>query len=140
MRNIVKSAILTLALGAATAAFAQAPDQPTAPPPAQQATAPMRQPDPVKEAKRLSRALSLTPDQTTQVQGIFADREQRVQTLMSTNPDQKTMRRQRRAITQDEQAKINAILTPAQQQQFAALKSERRQHGAPGAPPPSNQA
>ncbi len=68
-----------------------------------------------------------------------------MQALTASNPDPKTMRQQRRAIMMEEQAKIDAILTPAQQQQYATLRAERRQHGEPGAqqvpattPPPTN--
>ena len=140
MSSFLKTTILFLALGVAGAAFAQQPDQP--PPPQstpQGAPQGARQPNPTREARRLSKQLGLTADQGSQVQAIFADREQKMQSLMSSNPDPKSMRQQRRAIMQDSEQKIDAVLTPAQQQQWAAMKANRRQGpgGAAGAPPPS---
>jgi Spy/CpxP family protein refolding chaperone len=78
MQRFLNTAVLSLAilaLTAATATFAEA--QQSDP---QQASQPrMHQPDPTKEARRLGKQLGLSPDQISQVQTVFADREQRVQ-------------------------------------------------------------
>jgi Spy/CpxP family protein refolding chaperone len=139
MNPLIKSALITLTLCAATAAFGQTtPDQapPQAPPPMAHT-----QPNPAHQTKELAKKLGLTPDQTSQIEPILADRDQREQALMSnTTLDPKSLRQQRRAIMMDSEQKLNAILTPAQQQQFAALRQQRRNHGAPlagTAPPPS---
>jgi Spy/CpxP family protein refolding chaperone len=129
MPTLVKSSLLILALSLGTSAFAQ---EPTPAPATQQspAAAPVRQPNPNRQAKELSKKLGLTADQTAQIEPILADRDQRVQALNSnTSLDPKSMRKQRRAIMTDSEAKLNAILTPAQQQQWATLKAERK-HGA----------
>jgi protein CpxP len=136
MQHFVKSILLILALGVGSAAFAQAPDQsPQTPPPA----AHHRQPNPAHEAKALSKKLGLTADQTAQIEPILADRQQRMQALMSnTSLDPKSMHQQRRAIMTDSQQKLNAVLTPAQQQQFAALRASHRHAGQqPSSAPPA---
>ena len=133
MRNLIKSSLLILTLGVGTAAFAQAPEPQSTP-----AAAPHHQPNPARQAKELSKKLGLTPDQTSQLTPILADRDQRMQALESNSSlDPKTMHQQRRAIMMDTDQKLNAILTPAQQQQYATLKAERRHRGpeAPAAPP-----
>jgi Spy/CpxP family protein refolding chaperone len=134
--NFLKSSLLLLTLGVTSAAFAQAPDQ-TAPPAPQAAVAPHKQPDPAKEARRLSKQLDLTPEQTSQIAPILADREQRIQTLeSSTTLDPKSIHKQRRAIMLDSEQKLNAVLTPAQQQQFATLRADRKHKGEATPPPP----
>ena len=123
MRNLIKSSLLVLALGAGSAALAQTPDAQTSTPPQQHA------PNPQHQAKDLARRLGLSPDQTAQIEPILADRDQKVQALLSnTSLDRSAVRQQRRAIMTDTESKINAILTPAQQQQWATLRQER-QHG-----------
>ncbi len=133
MNPFLKSALITLTLCAATAAFGQTagPDQ-TAP----QTPVSHKQRNPAHQTKELAKKLGLTPDQTSQIEPILADRDQREQALMAnTTLDPKSLRQQRRAIMMDSEQKLNAILTPAQQQQFAALRQQRHHHGAP--PPPS---
>jgi Spy/CpxP family protein refolding chaperone len=133
MHTFVKSSLFALALGIGASAIAQTPSQTPEP----QTTAPQHQPSPKRQAKELAKRLGLTADQTARIEPILADRDQRLQTLQtSTNLDQKTLRQQRRALMMDTDQKLNAVLTPAQQQQWAELKSERR-HGKvePAAPP-----
>jgi len=127
MRNFVKSTLLVVALGVAGAIFAQTPDQApaTQPPPA---AVPQHQPNPNRQAKELSKRLGLTADQTAKLEPILADRDQKVAALTAnTSLDPKSMRQQRRAIMLDTDQKLNAILTPDQQQQYAALKAKRKQ-------------
>jgi Spy/CpxP family protein refolding chaperone len=135
MRNLVPSSLLILALGLAAAAHAQDPQAPPQTP--APAAAPHHQPNPSHQARALSRKLGLTPDQTAQITPILADRDQRMQALESnTALDPKSMRQQRRAIMMDAEQKVNAVLTPAQQQQYATLKSERHHQGQPAPTPP----
>jgi len=129
MQNFVKTSLLILALGVTGGAFAQEP-QTTAPPAA------AHQPNPNHQAKELSKKLGLSADQATQIEPILADRDQREQALMSnTALDPKSLHQQRRAIMADTDQKLNAILTPAQQQQYATLKAERHHGPAPATPP-----
>jgi len=134
MQSLFKSSLLILALGIGTSAFAQ--DQQTTP----AVPAPMHQANPAHEIKRLSKELGLTAEQKSQIEPILADRQQRESALASnTALDEKSMRKQRRAIMLDSQQKINAVLTPTQQQQLAALRAERHQGKSAGqsAPPPA---
>ena len=81
MQPFSKSTLLILALGVAGAAFAQTPAQgPQSP---TTAATPHHQANPAREAKQFSKRLGLSADQTTQIEPIFADREQRMQALMS---------------------------------------------------------
>jgi Spy/CpxP family protein refolding chaperone len=136
MQHFVKSSLLILALGVGSATFAQAPDQTqqTAPPAMHH-----HQPNPAREARMLAKKLGLTADQTAQITPILADRQQRMQALMSnTSLDPKSMHQQRRAIRMDTQQKLNAVLTPAQQQQLAALRAAHRHAGKqPTSAPPA---
>ena len=130
MHMSLKPSLLILALSLGTLASAQTPQ------------AHGHKADPTRETKRLSKELSLTPDQQSQIGPILADRQQRIAALSSdTTLDPKSVPKQRKAIMMDTQQKISAVLTPAQQQQLATLKSEHR-HGKRGtqpttAPPPA---
>jgi protein CpxP len=127
MQSFVKSSLLVLALGFGTLAFAQTTAAPTA--------APTHKMDPAHELKRLSKELSLTADQQTQIGPILADRQQKMSALASnTTLDATGMKKQRHAIMLDSQQKINAVLTSAQQQQMAALRAAHHHKGATGAP------
>jgi periplasmic protein CpxP/Spy len=132
MQNLgLKSTLLILALGASSATFAQAPTQPAP-------AAHHHQHNPAREARMLSNKLGLTPDQTAQIKPILADRQQRMAALRSnTSLDPKSMHQQRRAIRMDTQQKFNAVLTPAQQQQFAAMRAA---HHRKGRQPPTSPA
>ncbi len=133
MQHIVKSSLLFVALGLGAGTFAHAQQPQTIAPPA---ATPLHQPNPKHQAKELSKKLGLTAGQTAQIEPILADRDARIQTLAgNTSLDPKSMRQQRRAIVLDTEQKLNAVLTPAQQQQYAALKAER-QHGK-GTPAPA---
>jgi len=139
MQNLVKSSLLILALGVGAATTVRAQDPQTPPQnPAPAAATQRHQPNPAREAKALSKKLGLSADQTAQITPILAGRQQRMQALMSnTSLDPRSMHQQRRAIMTDSEQKLNAVLTPAQQQQFAAMRAERHHHGqeAPVAPP-----
>ena len=92
-------------------------------------------PNPNHEAKRLSRQLSLTPAQSSQLEPILADRDARMATLHSdTTVDPRTMHKQGHAIELDTQGKINALLTPQQQQLYSDMRAARH-HGPQGAAP-----
>jgi Spy/CpxP family protein refolding chaperone len=132
MQTFIKSSLLVLALGLGSFASAQTPQ--AAPAPSAPAM-PVHKADPAREAKRLSKELGLSPDQQSQIGPILADRQQRLAALESnTTLDPKSMHKQRRAIMLDTQQKMNAVLTPAQQQQLATLKAEH--HRGKGASQP----
>ena len=128
-KSLLQSSLLLLALGTAGASFAQTPDQTPQAPPTAPSAIPEKQPNPNHQAKELSKKLGLSPDQAAQLEPILADRDQKIEALnANTSLDPKSMRQQRRAINVDADQKVNAILTPAQQQQYANLKAKRKQH------------
>lgn len=91
--------------------------------------------NPNHEAKRLSRQLSLTSAQSSQLEPILADRDARMATLHGhTTIDPRTMHKQGHAIELDTQGKINALLTPQQQQLYSDMRAARH-HGPQGSAP-----
>ena len=139
---------LALTFGGASLALAQSPTQPAQQPqlmsdgttaPAQTlapAATPRRTPNPNKQTRKLSKELGLTAAQSAQIEPILADRDTRVTALRSdTTVDPRTMHKQNHAIELETQAKINAVLTPSQQQLYADVRAAHKNHGAPAAAP-----
>ena len=130
MKRILFPSALVLAL-AGGLAYAQVP----APPP-QQAPAPIvrthehRVPDPHRAAMRLSKQLNLTPDQTARIEPIFADRDQKIAALRSsdTPADPRTLHEQFHAIQRDTEQQLTGVLTPEQVEQ---MKSMHHGHHGP---------
>lgn len=137
----MKTALFALTLFVAGAASAQAPADPAQAPAAQpQAMHAHKHHDAAHQAKHLSKKLGLSADQQAQLMPILADRDQKMQALTAnTTLDPKSMHQQRKAIAQDTDQKLSAILTPDQQQQYAAMKAAHHhghgRHDAPAAPP-----
>lgn len=115
-----------LAIGLAAASIpARAQDQDT-----QQAGA-RQMPSPDDVIQRLGQKLNLSDDQKAQIKPIIADRQQKMQALRSDTSLRRGQKgRQMKSVMEDSDKKINAILTPDQQKQYAELKQqmkERRQ-------------
>ena len=130
MKRFLLSTALTLAL-TGTAAFAQQA-QPTLPENSSpNANAPYHHrghhaPNPQKQAEMISKKLNLSADQTAKLTPIFADRDQKFQSLMqnqSLTPDQRHA--QMKAIRDNTQQQLATVLSPDQMQQ---LKSMRHGH------------
>ena len=85
--------------------------------------------NPQRETKMLTRRLGLSSDQAAQVEPILADRAQRMDALNSTQSDPASMKQQRRTIMQDTKQKLDAVLTPAQQQEMAQMHHGHGRHG-----------
>lgn len=131
-----------VALGVTGAAFAQEP-----PPPPQDQTQSgppqggrgMRM-DPDRQLARLTRELSLTSDQQTQIKPLLVDRQQKMQALMqdqSAAPEDR--RAQMRSISEATNNSIKALLTDDQKPKFDAMLANMRRNGpgsGPGGPPP----
>jgi periplasmic protein CpxP/Spy len=123
-----------LGLGAAVAApYMQQDQQPAPQEQAQPNARPVRQVDPAKQLKHLSKKLSLTSDQQNQILPILADRQQQMTSLRS---DSSLSRQDRvakvRALREDSESKIRAVLTDSQKQQYDQMQQqmrERRRHG-----------
>ena len=101
------------------------------------AAGPRRTPNPHREAKKMARKLGLSPDQESQIEPILADRDQQVQSARAnTTLAPKDKRAKVREVNQASDAKVEAVLTDAQKQQYEQMKQSHRaekqqQSGAP---------
>ena len=78
--------------------------------------------------QRLGEKLNLSDDQKAQIKPIIADRQQKMQELRSdTSMRRRQKARQMKSILKDSDKKINAILTPAQQKQYAELEQQMKE-------------
>jgi periplasmic protein CpxP/Spy len=121
--------LLGLALGAMTlmpVAFAQ--DSASATSGSSSSSAPQHAaPDPQKQAARLTRRLGLSSDQSAKITGILQDRQQQLAAARSDNTLSPQDRRAKvRSIQQSTDSQINALLTPAQQTQYATIKQNMK--------------
>jgi Spy/CpxP family protein refolding chaperone len=117
--------------------FAQ---QPQPQPSSAQATtaAPVHAPNPHRQAIRLSRELSLTPDQAAKLEPILAARDRQVAALRSnTALAPADLHKQMRAIAQATRQQFNSVLTPDQLQQLKSIQQSRRNKGQPNSPAPT---
>lgn len=141
-RTILPAALaLSLALSGALA-FGQQTD------PQQQQTAPNAQqpyhrhfhkPNPQRETARLTQQLNLSPEQSSKLEPILADRDQKVADLWSNQqlaPQDK--HQQMRAIQQSTRQQLEAVLTPDQLQQMKAMHHGHRRgpYNGTGQPQP----
>ena len=128
MKRLLLSTALSVAL-AGTAAFAQQA-QPTLPESTPNANAPHHRhhaPDPQRQAEFLSKKLNLSADQTAKLAPIFADRNQKFQSLMqdqSLTPQQR--HEQMKTIHQNTEQQLATVLTPDQMQQLKTMHHGRR--------------
>lgn len=131
-----KLVILTLggALALAAPAFAQdnaAPPQTQSPDQAQgqPGRGPMRM-DPERQLQHMTRALSLTPDQQSQLRPLLAERQQKMEAVFQ---DQSLAGKDRhakmQAIRQESRSKIEAVLNDQQKQQFESMQERGRGRG-----------
>ncbi|RDS81610.1 hypothetical protein DWU98_10285 [Dyella monticola] len=134
-------ALLGLALGIASVAPMVFAQDSSAPANSDSAAPAMRQhaaPDPQKQAARLAKHLGLSDDQTTKITSILQNRQQQAQAARSDSSLSAQDRRAKmRSIQQDADSQINAVLTPAQQTQYATMKQNMKNrwqngHGAGG--------
>ena len=134
MKNLFLHSVLmaSLAVGGGVAAAQTATQQPDQ---TQQAAPQGGQyhhrhaPNPQRETRMLTKRLGLSSDQAAQVEPILADRAQRMEALNSTQGDPASVKEQRRAIMQDTKQKLDAVLTPAQQQEMAQMHRGHGRHG-----------
>jgi protein CpxP len=98
---------------------------------------PAHAPNPRHQAKKLAKALGLTPEQVSKIEPILADRDQQVQTLRSDTtlaPSDRKLKMH--GIRQDSDSRIEALLTDAQKQQYEQIKQSRKanRHQQAGTP------
>jgi periplasmic protein CpxP/Spy len=101
--------------------------------------------DPERQLEHMTKALSLSSDQQTQIKPILQDRDQKMQALWQNQSlSQADRHSQVQAIRQDSDTRIEAVLNDQQKQKFQEMQEHmgRRGGGAPGgdsATPPSSQ-
>jgi Spy/CpxP family protein refolding chaperone len=142
--SMLRVAVLAIGATALSAQPGMAQD-PSAPPPSPQDQAGQRHGGPGgmrgNQVEFLTKKLSLTPDQVTQVKAIDADTMKQMMALRSDTsltPDEKKPKMT--AIHQASQDKIRALLTDDQKTKFDALQAQMRErrgdHGGGDGPPP----
>ncbi len=142
--NRTKATIILGALLSASVMFAQAPDSNQAP----AANAPQSAPaqpgdqhrhfDPSQFAAHLGQRLGLTSDQVAQITPILTARQQQMQTLRAdASLSEQDRHTKARAIRQDTNSKIEAVLNDQQKQQFEQMLAQRRAHRRHGQEQPS---
>ncbi len=88
-------------------------------------------PNPEREAKRLSKLLNLTPDQTAKIEPILANRDQQMEAIHSNGQlTQQAAREQMKALHQTTEQQLAGVLTPEQLQQMKQM--HRGPHGPRG--------
>jgi protein CpxP len=103
--------------------------------------------NPERQLQMLTRVLSLTPDQQTQVKALLAEQRTKMEALRSSaaSADAETQggppnRAQMEAIHNDTDTKITALLNDDQKTKFAAWQQQRKERmerrGGPDGPPP----
>jgi Spy/CpxP family protein refolding chaperone len=104
-----------------------------------------RGPNAERELAQLTQALTLTPDQQTQVKALLKERREKMEALRAAGgadaaaQNSRPNREQMEAIRKDTDAKISALLNDDQKAKFAAWQQQRMEHrSGPGgeAPPP----
>ena len=112
-------------------------------PPAASAQSPAQRPahipNPRHQAKKMARALGLTPDQTAKIEPILADRDQQVQSLRAdTTLAPNDRKAKMHGIRQDSDNRIEALLTDTQKQRYEQIKQSRKANRHQQATAPSN--
>jgi periplasmic protein CpxP/Spy len=142
-RNSLSARAILLAtmLAAGSCALWAQSDQPPAqtgggPPPGEMG---QRGPNAERELAQLTDALSLTPDQQTQVKAVLKERREKVEALRASGAQ--PTREQMVTVRKDADTKISALLNDDQKAKFAAFqqqRSSRRRGGGSGdaTPPP----
>jgi protein CpxP len=140
--SMLRVAILAIGVTVLSTLPAMAQD-PSAPPPPQGQAGPERGgPGRGNQVEFLTKKLSLTPDQVTQVKAIDEDTGKQMKALREdTSVAQQDKRAKMMDIHKAAQGKIRALLTDDQKTKFDALQTEMRGHmrdrGQGGPPPPA---
>lgn len=130
MKPVLRLALLGFALAIAGNAVAVAqPVQDTATSSDAATTKPAHQtPDPQRQTARLSRKLQLTPAQAAKIEPILQSRIQQMQQLRADTTLAPSDRRAKmRAIMQDSNTQLQAVLTDSQKQQYQQMQQQTMQ-------------
>ena len=130
LRTISLSAALCLGLGSGAALLAQD----STPPPQQDQGAPSqpmhRGPmDPQHEMQHMTKALNLSSDQQSQIMPILQNRsDQMMQMHQDTSMSQSDRMAKMKAMDQDSNAKVEAVLNDQQKAKYEKMMARRRKH------------
>ncbi len=84
-----------------------------------------------RQLKVMTKQLKLTPDQVTQLKGVFADSDQQLKALRDdTSTVQADKRSKLAALMQDRQAKVRAVMTDEQKPKLDALQEKMKERRA----------
>jgi Spy/CpxP family protein refolding chaperone len=139
MKTRQRPTILALAFALAAAFGAHAQDGGAPPPGDQGMHGQHRPPDPQERAQRLARHLQLDDAQQARIVSILQAQQQKMRDLRAGTTRGQDRRDQARAIMEDGDRQIQAVLTDSQRQRYLAMKEraiEQRQEKQ-GAPEPS---
>jgi Spy/CpxP family protein refolding chaperone len=133
IRNAGKATLILGALLSAGLVLAQTPAANQSPsvnaPQAAQQQQGHRSFDPNRQAVHMGKRLGLSDDQVAQIKPILADRFQQMQTLRTdTSLSEQDRHAKVRALMQDSNTRIEAVLNDTQKQQFEKMQAERRSH------------
>jgi Spy/CpxP family protein refolding chaperone len=132
-RTVFTAAFALLLSG--SLALAQAPAY-DAQPPAQSSAAPAQALNPHRQAMRISRLLSLTPDQTAKLEPILADRDEKIAALRAdASIAPRNAHKQLRSIRQSTQQQLSTVLSPDELQQLRSIQRSHRNRPQPAATP-----
>ncbi|MES2390439.1 MAG: hypothetical protein V4555_02275 [Acidobacteriota bacterium] len=150
MNRLILPAALALALSGSVALASQAQAQqapaPIERPDAAQQSAPApdtqqpmhrhhKAPNAQRELARLSQQLNLTPDQSSKLGPILADREQKVAALKANDQlADSDKHHQMHAIQKSTEEQLATVLTPDQLQQMKDMRKNHEHHGRHGGP------
>jgi protein CpxP len=145
------AAVMLCGAGLVVSAAVAQQDAPPPPPDGQQQGPPPgghRGWDSERRVEMMQRRLNLNADQTTQIKGIFADGQSKMEALRSnTSLAPADRHAQMMALHQDETAKVRGVLTPDQQTKFDAMQARMHEHrggmggdATPPPPPPPSQS
>jgi Spy/CpxP family protein refolding chaperone len=131
----MKKQILTIALGsflAVGAAIAAPQQESPAPPPqdSQQRSSPQtwHHADPNQQVQRLTKRLNLTADQQNQLLPILTDRQQQMEGIRNDGSlSAKDKHAKMRALREDSDNKIRAVLTDSQKQTYDQMQQQMRE-------------
>jgi periplasmic protein CpxP/Spy len=129
MRNPVIAIALggLLAIGASSAIYAQ--DNTGQAPQQTQEGPGHRGMDPARQLEHLTKALSLSSDQQTQIRPILQDRDQKMQALWQNQSISREDRHtQAEAIRQSSDTQIQAVLNDQQKQKYQEMQQQMQEH------------
>ena len=127
MRKTLCTIALTGLLGLGMTAFAQDQSTATTTPPPMHGRGQMMNPD--KQLEHLTKTLSLTSDQQTQIKPILESQQQQMMALhqdSSLSRDDKMAKA--KSLHADTTSKIEGVLTPDQKQKYEAMQAKMQEH------------